>query len=1137
MPSKKTSPAPHPSPRERSILTPDSLLTFPEFFLLAASAGSGKTHALSLRFVQFLLSERIGRISRNDLPNILAITFTKNAAREMKDRILDWLKKCHSGDEGKIKEIQAVVSGSAERLMASAGECVDRILSRYSDFQVETIDSFTSSVFKASAVDLGISPDFEIVLEPSEHITYAFSRYLRKVNARSAEGRDFERILDLLSRNQKGEGAFAWDPAPLVRDMIGALDGKLSAQSKTLKVESLDREKLALERKLVAAAEEIEAIVEKAGLPKDGRGHGFKKILPAIRTGDFVTLIGASFKTPPVKSPPASPASARAAANKVLTLWARLESMVGQYRRLYVRGFYYPYLIGYRSFRETLELVKRQQAVVFIDDINKRLSGYLDQGIVPDIYFRLGDRIFHFLIDEFQDTSPMQWKNLVPLIENSLAQAGSLFVVGDTKQAIFGFRHADYRIMKELEEHKENPFESVEVKVDELKENYRCRREILDFVKSKFQLDRAEPGAEGAVRDEGGGEDETPDGGVPGDKDKYADFLKESHLDDFDQEVIDRKKDAHPGHVEYLVLDRKPQKAGNSDDSGSGQNGDSVPPEDEANGAEADDPERSEIQERVIDLHSRGFAYADIAVLAYKNESVVDVASWLNDKGIDFIAFSCLDIRQRTVIAEILKLLQFLDSPLDDLSFAAFLLGHVLNKKMVKDPDLNKMVKDPEFDRLPAWAWPGALVGKWHKFLFDCRLAGESPLYTAFRRRYPKIWDRYLERFFKIVGYYPLYDLVTLIFRMFDVFALFPEEEASLTRLLETIKDFEGQGRNDLREFLTLSGDDGGDASGWTIDVPPDVDAVRVMSIHKSKGLGFPAVILLLYGEGPHRQDFYFEQDEDSIRVLKLTKDTASGDAELWPIYEDAQIRSRVGSLNALYVAMTRASAELHIIGVKGKRLGYPFDFLGTKRFTSKDENGRPLGPKERPTAPEKEEKPKPPRAGVLRPNAWFELPMNTRETLNRDNIRRGEIAHALLAEVEYLSADGRAGLDEAASRLSLDADEAAVVEDVKGRLVRFIQGSDLRPYFEARPGRRVFTELEVCDRTGRERRLDRVVVDPGEVFVLEFKTGLPSEPGRRKERILESACHYSSSRLRRFSSIISPMLTEPEPCRLAYSP
>ena len=100
---------------------------------------------------------------------------------------------------------------------------------------------------------------------------------------------------------------------------------------------------------------------------------------------------------------------------------------------------------------------------------------YLNEEIVPDIYFRMGETIYHFLIDEFQDTSLIQWHNLFPLFENSLSQGGSLFVVGDTKQAIYGFRNADYTIMKEYE--RTNPFPSAAHYVKELTTSRRSLKE------------------------------------------------------------------------------------------------------------------------------------------------------------------------------------------------------------------------------------------------------------------------------------------------------------------------------------------------------------------------------------------------------------------------------------------------------------------------------------------------------------------------------------------------------------------------------------------------------------------------------------------------------------------------------------
>ena len=158
----------------------------------------------------------------------------------------------------------------------------------------------------------------------------------------------------------------------------------------------------------------------------------------------------------------------------IVGMWQELAQLIVCYTVIFTRSRCMPYVKAYQSFRSTVEMAKRQQGKVFIEDINMHLAQYLSSAIVPDVYFRIGETIYHFLIDEFQDTSPIQWQNLYPLIENSLSQGGSLFVVGDTKQAIYGFRNADYAIMKGVEQ--VNPFPSAEHAVKELEINYRSRK-------------------------------------------------------------------------------------------------------------------------------------------------------------------------------------------------------------------------------------------------------------------------------------------------------------------------------------------------------------------------------------------------------------------------------------------------------------------------------------------------------------------------------------------------------------------------------------------------------------------------------------------------------------------------------------
>lgn len=1004
-----------PKTAAKRILDRDRDIRFPEFLLLKASAGSGKTHALSLRFVQFLLSPEIAAKSPADLRNILAVTFTRNAAREMKARILSWLKLCRFGEAERSRQILDVVSLDPAGLPRRAEEVLEDILSRYTDFQVETIDGFMASVFRTSALDLGFPPHFEIVLDTTDAVAYAYSRYLRRVAPGTPDGEVFERIAALSSSLRKAETAFPWDPTALIQESLRKLYGGLAARDLEPADEDLDVPMREAEKAVARRTAALRRLIDQSGLEPAARSHYHSKIGPAVAARRFTDLVGASFKTVPVRKPPRASGDAGAAAyDRIVRAWESLEQAASAFKSLYARQVFHPVVLAYKAFAETLESFKRSRETVFIDDIHRRLAGCIEEGIVPDIYFRLGDRIFHYLIDEFQDTSPIQWTNLLPLIENSLAVGGSLFTVGDTKQAIYGFRNADYRIMKALEDDPAAAFPSVppeNAAVRELETNYRSHGFVQDYVRRLF-LERL-PASE----------ELGPAGALSG-------------LTDFSQEAEERNRGR--GYVEAVVLEKN----------------------------EDDPPEKAAVQERILDLRARGFAWSEIAVLTYRNDSVADVASWLNEKDVPFIPFSNLDIRTRKVASEILALLRFLDSPPDDLAFAAFLLGDVFVASLGRDG----------FDG------DAAAV---RSFLFEHRTAECRPLYTAFRRLRPRLWERYFERLFRSVGYYPLYDLVALAYRVFGVFDLFPDEEAALVKLLESVKSFESLGAADIREFLTAASDPDKPDPAWTIDVPRTIDAVRVMSVHKAKGLGFPAVILLQYAENFISPDFILAPGDDVVRVLKITKDLASADPELKELYEDHRTRDNVNRLNALYVAMTRAEEELHIIGVKGPRGGFPFELLDGDAlgvFGEKTRRERPAGER----APD--------RAGTHRLAEPFDLPPNTRPVRSFAGVRRGNLIHDVLSRTVYIEEGWRARLEAALREGGEEAHDAA---ETAAAAERLFSTPPLSALFSPAEGRRVLNEFTVCDAAGRALRMDRVVLDPGAATVIDYKTG--GSPGEDK--------------------------------------
>ncbi len=291
---------------------------------------------------------------------------------------------------------------------------------------MDTIDSFAAMVFRASAVDLGYGPDFEISLDPGELVDYAFARFLRRVRPESAEGEVFRRILDYLLVQESEKARFLWDPAPKILERLKAFQKKLTARPGELVLDDFQEEKAKLGKTIRGTAGRLRGAVEESGLDLSARGHYRGRIMPAIEDGRFADLLDCSFGTLPVKGGSKAKGAAAEALARIEKEWKALEGLVGEYARLHARDFFLPYLRAYQSVQAEMKAAKLGRGLLFLDDVNRELLHYLERGIVPDVYFRLGDRIYHYLIDEFQDTSPIQWRILKPLIEESLSRGGSL---------------------------------------------------------------------------------------------------------------------------------------------------------------------------------------------------------------------------------------------------------------------------------------------------------------------------------------------------------------------------------------------------------------------------------------------------------------------------------------------------------------------------------------------------------------------------------------------------------------------------------------------------------------------------------------------------------------------------------------
>lgn len=978
------------------VLEKDTEISFPHFTILKASAGSGKTHALTQRLVQFLLSDQI---ERNSLRNILAITFSNNAAKEMKDRTLLWLKAVCLGDRKTIDELRKIVSLDAVRMSEKAENLIQNIFANYADLQIKTIDSFMTTVFKSSAIDFGYDPEFEILMNNDLLIDYSFDIFMRDVRDGTVKEKLLENIISLIMENKKGDSSYLWDPSSEILNEIKKIYRKLASIGKKACIEDLSEKMNSLQVLIKKILNEIETEIERSDLRRNERS-AYKTTFSYVRNERYTDIIGRGVKILPVNKPTKGQEHLQKHYDNVDKMWSQFRDKVNQYTSLYVRACYSPYLKLYEEFIETIESVKRHQSKIFIEDINCKLADYLNSQIVPDIYFRLGETIFHFLIDEFQDTSPIQWRNLQPLIENSLSESGSFFAVGDTKQAIYGFRNADYSIMKTMEH--VNPFPSALHTVRELKTNHRSLQKILDFNEKIFKEIVA------AHKD-------------------FSGAAKESGLTDYIQTVKEGQTDK--GHSEVIIIEKNEDVL----------------------------PEKQKIQELVRKLNSRG--YRDIAILTQKNEDAVNVTTWLNEINIPFISYSSLDIRRQKITTEIVALLNFLNSPIDNLSFATFILGDIFTSNPL-----------------------GISIDHLRDFIFRNRK--DRLLYKSFQKEFGNLWDMYFSELFKYSGYLPLYDLVVEIFRRFRVFENLQDEEAVLVKILEVVKDIEGAGYNNIKNFLMLAAEDENGESNWNMAVPKNKDAVKVMTIHKSKGLGFPVVILMLYEERNRGFDYIFMEDGDEIRLLKITKDTAQCDPLYETLYNHESIKAMVNKLNTLYVGFTRPKEELYVIGIKGKNNSYPLNILPVENHP----------PSERPKRKTDNEAD---IGNVFMINHYqgkIEIPAKTDAIINIEEKRRGDFFHRILFFIEYIDEDFENYLADTIQRVRTEMSVEYPDSMVKEKIISFIKHEDIIDYFKRKSRRKVLNEQEFSDEKGNLYRMDRIVVDIDRVTVIDYKTGSDRE-------------------------------------------
>lgn len=459
-----------------------------------ASAGSGKTFQLVVEYLKLILKNPF------NYRHILAVTFTNKATAEMKTRILEQLNILASGRESNyISILTAETKFDETQIRSRAKQVLKNILHDYNRFSVSTIDSFTQRVIKAFNREMGISPDYQLELDNEILLAEATDRLLTNIGNNKnllAWLQDFSREKIEDNQSQRIEENIKSLGKELFKEKFQLF---FPAGSNTVySRENLDE----FIKELIAKKAIIENTLKRMGgkaltlIAENGFGtedflystSGIAAYLTAISNGIF-------------KEPGKRVLDAEAEPEK----WyqkkhpqaAKIHRLVeNQLQPVLIEALefyrknekpYYTTLAVLKQIRmlgiltdlkEQVNELLHEKGVLQISDSNLLLSKIIGQSDSPFIYEKTGSNFNHFMLDEFQDTSGLQWNNFKPLLANSLAEGNENLIVGDVKQSVYRWRNSNWKI---LAEQVYSDFDAEQINENILEKNWRSDLNILTF--------------------------------------------------------------------------------------------------------------------------------------------------------------------------------------------------------------------------------------------------------------------------------------------------------------------------------------------------------------------------------------------------------------------------------------------------------------------------------------------------------------------------------------------------------------------------------------------------------------------------------------------------------------------------------
>lgn len=605
--------------------------------LMKASAGSGKTYSLARQYIELLLKSS----DRYAYRHILAVTFTNKATDEMKSRILKELYVMASNpSESDYRDyfVPSLFASEAE-MQEKARKVLQDILHDYSAFAVSTIDRFFQHTLKAFSREIGHFASYQVELDKNSLVAESVDRILDSLTEddggllswltenileqidRGGRYSMDANLMDVAGRLMSPQRQEALEQAGITHDDLSTPERLQEIRRRCREIQTRFRERVKQ-----SAQDALDVLVNAGVNPEDSN----RKFMGALYNYNALGAYDKLVAPKPTFIEKALNPSQWFARSKEKVLLPKVIHVLGDpledFCNLWGAEYsvyntacildtqLYGLGVAAELSRTFTELMKEKN-VLCIDDSNVLLKKIIDGAEAPFVYEKLGVRYEHFLLDEFQDTSNVQWQNFKPLLQNSESQGGENLIVGDVKQSIYRWRGSDWKLLDatipaEFSGHKETVLDT----------NYRSLSNIVNFNNEFFK-------AAAEVLDSMDSE--------PG---------KETHAmariyADVEQKVA--KKDKPGGNVRLSFCDK--------------------------------DKELDEVLKGIEKAREAGARLSEIAVLVRSNMAGEHVAHHLIDNGISVVTDDSLKVKNALTVRRLVSLMSYMENPQD--TVAGYLAG------------------------------------------------------------------------------------------------------------------------------------------------------------------------------------------------------------------------------------------------------------------------------------------------------------------------------------------------------------------------------------------------------------------------------------------------------------------------------